>query len=243
MHSLAVAFLFLAPSAEALIVARAPPTLQLARTHASAPSVVMLHRPQPQQPQQSAGDRVPAAAAVQPTTAYATPWWRRAVKKLLVTTSVLGAAALLRVPGAVSPAAAAVKGKTKASSKQVALKASRQQEAMATVTIGGGLVYFAVKSAADEDEEEEKRIKEETEKLEEMTSEFTDIDGGQVVTDTDLLASLKKRMGNSTTTDEGSDGPADGSSVRALSLTRTLRHLRGGAHHEPRELTGFAFVA
>ena len=74
----------------------------------------------------------------------------------------------------------------------------------------GGFAYYSWSSARAEDEEETIRIKDETEKMERLAKEFTDIDE-QVTVDEDLMASLKKRMGNSTdnTTATG-EGGADG---------------------------------
>ena len=101
---------------------------------------------------------------------------------------------------------------------------------------GAGLTYWGLRAAATEDEEEEVRIREETEKLEKMTQEFTDIDGDGVIVDSDLLASLRKRMGNSTVVkgdnDPDGQGPADDSNGGGGG-SATLKHPpsepRGGA--------------
>merc|ERR1719198_982908 len=66
----------------------------------------------------------------------------------------------------------------------------------------GGFVYWSYVSAKDEDEDEQKRIKKESERLESLAKEFTDIDEG-VGTDEDMFASLRKRMQNGTDDGEG----------------------------------------
>merc|ERR1719198_832153 len=72
----------------------------------------------------------------------------------------------------------------------------------------GGFVYWSYVSAEDEDEQ--KRIKKESERLESLAKEFTDIDEG-VGTDEDMFASLRKRMQNGTDDGEGGDeGPGMG---------------------------------
>jgi len=82
--------------------------------------------------------------------------------------------------------------------------------ALPTVVLMGGFAYYSWSTARREDEEEEVRIKEETEKMERLSKEFTDIDES-VTVDEDLMASLKKRMGNGTDTKEGGeDGPGGG---------------------------------
>lgn len=70
----------------------------------------------------------------------------------------------------------------------------------------GGFTYWSYVSAKDEDEDEVKRIKKESERLDSVAKEFTDIDGG-VGTDADMLASLQKRMLNQT---EDGEGPGEG---------------------------------
>lgn len=71
----------------------------------------------------------------------------------------------------------------------------------------GGFVYWSYVSAKDEDEDEQKRIKKESERLDSLAKEFTDIDEG-VGTDEDVMASLRKRMQNQT--DSGDDEPGMG---------------------------------
>lgn len=66
----------------------------------------------------------------------------------------------------------------------------------------GGFVYWSYVSAKDEDEDEQKRIKKESERMESLAKEFTDIDGG-VGTDEDIMASLRKKMQNQTDDGEG----------------------------------------
>ena len=76
----------------------------------------------------------------------------------------------------------------------------------------GGVTYRAYASAKAEDEEEQKRIKKETENMDKLAKEFTDIDE-QVTADEDLMALPKKRMGNST--------DAEGGGAAAAAMTRT----------------------
>ena len=141
-------------------------------------------------------------------------WWHRALKRFILTTTVAGAGVVLRMPGAIPPACAAapptqkvktVKKRKKAAQEQASL--TKGQQSLATLVLAGGLAYVGVRSAVEEDEEEEVRIREETEKLEKMTKEFTDIDGG-VNSDLDLFASLKKRM-NATDVPEDVNPDAD----------------------------------
>jgi hypothetical protein len=147
------------------------------------------------------------------------PWWRRVCKQLIFTTGIVGAAVMLRLPGAVSVAVAAP---TKSNAETTTTKkatpppsVTRSQQALSTIIFAGGLTFWGLRAAAKEDKEEEVRIREETEKLEKMTQEFTDIDGDGVIVDSDLLASLRKRMGNSTVVkgdnDPDGQGPADDS--------------------------------
>ena len=75
-----------------------------------------------------------------------------------------------------------------------------------TIVLAGGFAYYSWSTARREDEEEEVRIKDETEKMERLSKEFTDIDES-VTVDEDLMSSLKKRL-NATET-KGSGGGAD----------------------------------
>ena len=116
----------------------------------------------------------------------------------------LGVAGVL-VRSPVAPQAIAVKAPT-AATKEVK---TNGLPTLATIAMGGGLVYWSVKEANEEDEEEKIRVKEETEKLESMQKEYTDIDEG-VTVDEDLFASLAARI-NSTETIEGNeDSPLGG---------------------------------
>jgi len=82
-------------------------------------------------------------------------------------------------------------------------------EQMITALVGcGGVTLWAKMVCDDEDREEAVRITKETEKLEELSKEFTDIDEG-VFKDEDLFASLRSRMDNKTDTDEGGEGPSN----------------------------------
>lgn len=96
----------------------------------------------------------------------------------------------------------------KKTTKTAAIKRKKAKKsdngALGTVVMIGGIGYWAWSSASKEDEEEQVRIKEETEKLTELAKEFTDIDEG-VTADADLLASLKKRLGDNATKTEGGD--------------------------------------
>ena len=56
-------------------------------------------------------------------------------------------------------------------------------------------------STENENSEEKKRVAKEVKKMKDMAKEYTDIDGG-VDADKDMLESLRKRMANSTATDE-----------------------------------------
>ena len=93
--------------------------------------------------------------------------------------------------------------KTKFKTKKV--KKSNGNSALGTMVMIGGVSFWAYTSAKDEDAEEQKRIKVETEKMDKLAKEFTDIDE-QVTTDEDMLASLKERMSNSTSAKEGTEG-------------------------------------
>jgi len=227
MQGLSTLLMLVFTSSDALVITRALPTPVLSRSPAAFTPLMM-------QRYSSARSRTPppmATANPQPNAAATKPWWRRALKQLLFTTSVVGAAVLLRVPGTVQPAHAAAK-----TAKKAPAGVTRQQQAMSTILFAGGLSYWAARSAAAEDEEEEVRIKEENEKLEAETKEFTDIDGdGTVVADADLLASLRKRMGNSTDTDgEGGEGkdpeaPVGGGGGGAATRARPPAGGGGGA--------------
>lgn len=192
-------------SSEALVFARAPPSPLLRRAtpmlRRAATPIVMRH--------ERGRARMPAAATTPAPTPK--PWWRRALKQLVMTTSIVGAAVALRAPGAVSPACAAAKKATTTSRKSA--QPSAGQQALSTIAFGGGLAYWGWASAAKEDKEEAVRIKKETEKLDIETKEFTDIDG-DVIASEDLMAALKKRIGNSTDASGGPDanGPSEGSS-------------------------------
>ena len=116
----------------------------------------------------------------------------------------LGVAGVL-VRSPVAPQAIAVKAPA-ATTKEVN---TNGLPTLATIAMGGGLVYWSVKEAKEEDEEEKRVVKEETEKLESMQREYTDIDEG-VAVDEDLFASLAARL-NSTETIEGNeDSPLGG---------------------------------
>ncbi|KAL1508256.1 hypothetical protein AB1Y20_004373 [Prymnesium parvum] len=135
--------------------------------------------------------------------------WRRVVGGLRNALFVGAAGVLVRSP--VAPEALAAKAPPPTARKKEV--STNGLPTLATIAMGGGLVYWSVKTAAEEDEEELQRVKEETQKLESMAKEYTDIDEG-VTVDEDLFASLRSRL-NSTETIEGSgDGPdgTDGSS-------------------------------
>jgi len=222
MRAIAALVLVVATGADGFVVTRPPaiPLLSHKRTASVAPMVMQ---------QRQSGSRGLPLAVPMPSAAAEHPWWRRALKQLLVTTSVVGAAVLLRAPGAVSPAMAAPSKSPTAGKK--AASVSRGQQAMSTIVLAGGLAYWGVRTAMDEDDEETVRIKEETEKLEKITKEFTDIDEG-VTNDADLLASLRKRMGNSTDADDDSDGSdpsAEGGGGGAATLDRPPEDSGGGA--------------
>jgi len=125
-------------------------------------------------------------------------WIQRTLRQLLTVTAVAGAGVLLRVPGYVSPAEAVptTKVRAKKTGPSIKKKGGKSQGGLASVVIVGGISFATYKVCAEEDREEMERIVDETDKMEKMEKEFTDIDEG-VVADDDLLASLKKRM-NST---------------------------------------------
>jgi len=125
----------------------------------------------------------------------------------LRTALLVGAAGIfMRAPGAPTALAAKTAPKTPpAPTKQANTGAT---SFLTTAAMGGGLVYWSIRVASEEDKEEQERIKSESEKMESMAKEYTDIDGG-VTVDEDLMASLRSRMGNST---EASGGDEPGSS-------------------------------
>mmetsp|Transcript_58358 Transcript_58358/g.153250 ORF Transcript_58358/g.153250 Transcript_58358/m.153250 type:complete len:246 (+) Transcript_58358:22-759(+) len=136
--------------------------------------------------------------------------WRRVVGGVRNALFVGAASVLIRSPDAQHALAA------KAPPKPVPTKPASEASikgltALATIGMGGGLVYWSIKEAAEEDEEEQRRVVDETERLERMAKEYTDIDEG-VTVDEDLFASLRTRL-NSTETITGSEadeGPAGG---------------------------------
>jgi len=135
------------------------------------------------------------------------PWWRRAWRKVALATTVAGFAVAMRAPGAISPASAVTTAPRTGVTRKVSKKASGSQRALSTVLLCGGFAFICYRTVANEDEEEVRRIKKETDKMDKLEKEFTDIDGG-VTVDEDLFASLKKRL-NGTNTDEG-DGESSG---------------------------------
>jgi len=82
-----------------------------------------------------------------------------------------------------------------------------QQKRVAFFVMAGGAFVWAKMTTDAEDAEERVQVKKETKRLESMRKEYTDIDEG-VVTDEDLLSSLKARLSNATKTDGKEDGGA-----------------------------------
>ena len=152
------------------------------------------------------------------------PQWRQVLQQrwrgVLGAVTVCSATMLMRVPGAgPEPAFAAstTATTTKTVKKTASTKAMKRKKAqkqgngaVGTLVMIGGVGYWAWSSAAKEDEEEQERIKEETEKMDRLAKEFTDIDEG-VTADADLLASLKERMGKSNATKTDGDDDITGS--------------------------------
>jgi len=76
----------------------------------------------------------------------------------------------------------------------------KMQQRFAFIGMAGGVFIWAKMTTDAEDAEERVQVREETKRLESMRKEYTNIEEG-VVTDEDLLSSLKARLGNATKTD------------------------------------------
>ena len=141
--------------------------------------------------------------------------WRRQLQQrwrsALAAVALGGASAMVGTPPAFAAAPApktsssTTQKKKKTGTKKKIRKSSSGNTALGTMGMIGGVTYWAYASAKAEDEEEQKRIKKETENMDKLAKEFTDIDE-QVTVDEDLMASLKKRMGNSTDAEGGGGG-------------------------------------
>jgi hypothetical protein len=141
------------------------------------------------------------------------PRWRRWLQQRwrnVLTAATIGSASVLISGSARPPPAFAAPAPTSSSSGMKKKPKARAGNTMLpTVGLIGGISYLAYASSRAEDKLESKRIKVETEKLDQLAKEFTDIDD-QVTVDADLMASLKKRMGkNETSADGGEGGPSD----------------------------------
>lgn len=154
----------------------------------------------------------PRAAVVARNDEQPAPLWRRALRspwRSLLSAAAIGSAAIVLRPGGPPPALAAVK--TAPSSKTIKKQPKSGAATLPTIALMGGFAWYSFASAAKEDEEETVRIKDETEKLEKLSKEFTDIEDG-VTVDEDIMASLRKRIGNSTE-DGGEGGDENGPSA------------------------------
>lgn len=118
--------------------------------------------------------------------------------------TIASASVLLR-PSGPPPALAARTAQTKTATKAIK---KAPNSALPTMVLAGGFVYYSFSSARQEDEEETERIKEETEKMERMSKEFTEVDG-DVTVDEDLMKSLRSRMKNSTDTNASDSSGGD----------------------------------
>ena len=158
-----------------------------------------------------ASPRAAVLVAKQPETQQPS-LWRRVLRnpwRSVASAVTLGAASVMLQQ---KPAMAAVVAPPKTTTtKKLKKKPKPVSSALPTMVMMGGFAYYSWSSARAEDEEETVRIKDETEKMEQLSKEFTEIDEA-VTVDEDLLASLKKRMGNSTntTSGEGGEGPSGG---------------------------------
>jgi hypothetical protein len=120
----------------------------------------------------------------------------------VVTALTVGAASLMMHA---TPALAA--RKTQAPPPPQPIRISGTQKVLFGGTISGTFLLVTHLRTEHEAKEEKIRVKKESKKMQNMEKEFTDIDGG-VDDDNDLMASLRKRMENSTSTDEeGGAGP------------------------------------
>ena len=103
-----------------------------------------------------------------------------------------GASAMVGTPPAFAAAPApktsssTTQKKKKTGTKKKIRKSSGGNTALGTMGMIGGVTYWAYASAKAEDEEEQKRIKKETENMDKLAKEFTDIDE-QVTVDEDLM--------------------------------------------------------
>ena len=149
----------------------------------------------------------PVAAA--PGEAQERPAWLRVLRRgwtsAVTTVAICGASVMVGRGGALDPLPAVASTKAGVVKKQP----KGGSGVLPTLGLAGGFIYYSWANARAEDEEETVRIKDETEKMERMSKEFTDIDEG-VTVDEDIMSSLRKRMGNSTTTN-ATDASADDS--------------------------------
>lgn len=132
-------------------------------------SAVMLQQP-----------RTPTAATSGPSA------WLRNLRKLAV--AAAGGAASSLVVGATptcAPDAMAAGPYTQppkpSQVRKARAKKSGSNSGLATIALAGGVTYWSMRIAKVEDEEEQDRIKTETENMERLSKEFTDIDDDVVV--------------------------------------------------------------
>jgi len=140
--------------------------------------------------------------------------WRRVVRnpwRSFASAVALGSASILAQPNGPPPAVAAVKTAT-----SIRKKSDPMAGRMLSVSMASGFMYFAWDSTRKDAKEEAVRINEETEALERMSKEFTDIDEA-VTVDEDLMKSLKKRLNSTNASEDGDapsgDGPSGGGDV------------------------------
>ena len=129
--------------------------------------------------------------------------WRRSLKRAGAVLAFGAAGVFVQAP--VSPAFAS--GEVSSTRPAVTRKKKNGQGTLATLALGGGMCYWSARMAQKEDEEEQVRIREETEKMDSMAKEFTDIDSG-VAVDDDLMSSLRKRVQTSNATATSGEGGA-----------------------------------
>ena len=150
--------------------------LLLAAALPSAPAYVL--GPLPAAPTCRVASRAAPVAAAPPGEAQGRPGrWLRVLRSAWTSTvsavAICGASVMVGregagpLPAVAAPKAGVVKKQPKGGSA-----------ALPTLALAGGFVYYSWANARAEDEEESVRIKEETEKMERMSKEFTDIDEG-----------------------------------------------------------------
>ena len=154
---------------------------QPAAAYSPAALLRAVRTPQPLATFQRATPAVLSAAAPPPADEpqqKILPSWRRALRrpwrKLATAVTLAGASLMLQQKPAL-----AVAPTPKQTASALKKKPSTQSVngGPVVMVLAGGFAYYSYASAAKEDEEETVRIKKETEKMERMQKEFTDIDG------------------------------------------------------------------